>query len=115
MKKFSNSVVYALKGILTCFKSENNFKIQTVVALVVLLMGFCLELSKLEWIVIFFSIGLVLAFEIINSAIEQLCNFVHPQQNEHIGRIKDLSAGAVLIVTISSIVVGCIIFLPKIF
>lgn len=105
---------FAFKGIGIVLK-ERNFKIQLVCALVSIALGFIYNISSLEWISIVFCIGLVLCLEMINTAIEKSIDLLHPDWNEKAGKIKDISAGAVLIVSIASAVVGGIIFIPKIF
>ena len=82
-------------------------------AICVFIAGVILKLSNAEWITITFAIGLVIAFEAINSAIENIADFISPEQNPQIKKIKDLSAAAVLVVAISSCAVGIIIFVPK--
>jgi diacylglycerol kinase (ATP) len=72
------------------------------------------SLNQTEWMIIFLCFAVVLSFEIINSAIEKLCDLVCPQFNLTIKKVKDMSASAVLLSAIISFIVGCIIFLPKI-
>ena len=74
-----------------------------------------MQISRLEWITIVVVIGMVLAAEAVNSSIEALADLVSPEYNEAIKRTKDLAAGAVLLVAIAAAVVGCIIFIPKLF
>lgn len=114
MNKFFKSVGYALRGIAVAF-TGSNLKIQRVIALLVLLAGFYFKISRTEWCLIIIAITSVLAFELVNTALEKICDFVHPEKNEKIRDIKDISAGAVLLVSISAFVLGLMIFLPKIF
>ncbi len=83
-------------------------------AIIAVLLGFMLKISNVEWISIIIVIGMVLAVEIFNSSIEELTDLVSPDKNKLAGIIKDLSAGAVLILAITAFIVGIIIFLPKI-
>jgi diacylglycerol kinase (ATP) len=77
--------------------------------------GFYCQLSPIEWIIQILTIALIMAIEGLNTAIEEMANFVHPEYHKKIGLIKDLSAGAVFIFAIAAIIVGCIIYFPKIF
>ena len=115
MKQFLKSLSYAIQGISYLFRFERNAKIQSAIALMVIGLGFWLKISGNEWITLLFGIGLVLAAEAFNTAIEHLCNLVEPNQNPKIKIIKDLSAGAVLLISIAVSIIGIIIFLPKIF
>lgn len=104
---------HALRGVGFCFRKETHFQLQLIAASLVMVMGFLLGLSKLEWAVVGLCMAMVLAFEAINTAIEHLCNVLHPNYHPGIKLVKDMAAGAVLIAAIGSCVVGCIIFLPK--
>ena len=108
------SFLFALYGLKDCFLHEKNFKIQFVIALFVTAAGFFFSLSPMEWIIILICFAVVLSFEIINSAIEKLCDLVCPTFNLTIKKVKDMSASAVLFSAIISFIIGCIIFLPKI-
>jgi diacylglycerol kinase len=107
--------INAFNGLKYFFKKEQNGKIQAAVAITVLLAGFYLHLSAIEWIFIFLCICAVLVLEMMNSAIEHLCNLVYSEYHPSIKIIKDVAAGAVLFASIVSVVIGLIIFLPKIF
>ncbi|MBS1745580.1 MAG: diacylglycerol kinase family protein [Bacteroidetes bacterium] len=109
-KAFTN----AWNGITYFFKNERNGIIQAGVAMLVLLLGFYFHLSPSEWIIIIVCIGAVIAMEMMNAAIEQLCNLVYKEYHPAIKIIKDVAAGAVLFVAIISSVIGLIIFIPKI-
>lgn len=105
---------FAFKGIKTAFKKGYNLHIQIFAAVIATLLGFVLNITITEWVVIILCIGLVLSAEIFNSAIEQLTDLVSPERNEKAGKVKDLAAGAVLVSAIASAIIGLIIFLPKI-
>ena len=109
------SVNYALKGALYLIKTEASIKVQVVLAIAMTAIGFYFELSKTEWIIQILTIGLVMGIEGVNTAIEYLADFIHPGQHEKIGRIKDISAGAVFIAATTAVIVGGFIYLPKIF
>lgn len=114
IKERLKSFVYALNGIKYTLLTQHNFQIQITLALIAILLGFLLEISWLEWISIIIVIGMVLAAEIFNSSIEELTNLISPEKNKIAGIVKDISAGAVLILAISALITGTIIFLPKI-
>jgi diacylglycerol kinase len=104
---------FAVNGIKFCLQ-EPNFKIHLGFALLATLLGFILNISLAEWALVALCIGLVLALEMINTAIEQLCNIVYPGFNPLIKMVKDVSAAAVLVVAIAAAICGFIIFIPKI-
>ncbi|HEY9340610.1 MAG TPA: diacylglycerol kinase family protein [Hanamia sp.] len=112
--RFLKSFLFALNGLRDAIRHEKNFQIQCIVALLVIIAGIFFSISAAQWIAILICIAMVLSFEIMNSAIEKLCDFVCPSINPAIKKIKDLSAGAVLLSAIISFIVGCIIFIPKI-
>ena len=110
----NKTFVNAFNGIQYFFKNERNGKIQLFISFLVMLTAFYLRLSPTEWAFIFLCIGAVLAMEMLNSALEHLCNMVHHDYHPAIKIIKDISAGAVLFASIISVLIGFIIFLPKI-
>lgn len=109
------SVGYAFKGAVLLLKTEASIKIQFVIALILTAAGFYFNISTTEWIIQFLSIGLVMSIEGINTAIEKIADFMHPEHHKKIGFIKDIAAGAVFIASIFTIIIGFIIYLPKIF
>jgi len=108
------SFVFAFNGLKDCILHEKNFQVQFVVSIIVLALGIFFQLSRMEWVIILLCFAVVLSFEIINSAIEKLCDLVCPTFNLTIKKVKDMSASAVLLAAIISFIIGCIIFLPKI-
>jgi len=109
------SVGYAFKGAVLLLKTEASIKIQFVIALFVTIIGFVLNISTNEWIVQCLAIGMVISVEAINTAIEEIADFIHPEQHKKIGFIKDIAAGAVFIASIFASIIGFIIYIPKIF
>ena len=81
--------------------------------ILVVLAGFLFKITDVEWLAVVFAIGLVLAGEAINSAIERLSTVVQPERDDRIRDVKDISAGAVLICAITAAIIGIIVFLPK--
>jgi len=110
IKSFS----HAFAGLKILLREEHNAWIHVAATVCVLFAGFIFDISAVEWMVIVLCIALVFALELVNSAIENLADFVSPQKNETIKKAKDLSAAAVLIVAIGALIVGLIIFIPKI-
>ena len=104
----------AFEGLKDALLHERNFRIQVVVFLFVIIAGFLIQISRIEWLIILLCAAIVLSAEIFNSAIEKLCNHVTPEIHPLIKKIKDFSAAAVLLTTILSFIIGVIIFLPKI-
>ncbi len=113
--KFNKSLLYACRGIVAAIKEERNVKIHLGMTLLVILMGVTCNISLIEWGVIFLCVSFVVSLEMINTAIEEVVNFISPEHNVKAGKIKDLSAGAILIAALFSAVIGCVIFIPKLF
>ncbi|MDO1514472.1 diacylglycerol kinase family protein [Maribacter confluentis] len=109
------SVGFALKGAWLLVRTEASIKIQVVIAMVVTIAGFYFEISSTEWILQIFAIALVLGIEGLNTAVEKISDYVQPEFDVKIGFIKDISAGAVMLVSIASAIIGLIIYIPKIF
>lgn len=115
MKKLINSFKYAICGIFTAFKEEKNMKVHVAIMLCVIIAGILLKISMQEWIICVILFGLVIASELFNTAIELTVDLAMPEKNEIAKKAKDIAAGAVLITAIVAIVVGLIIFIPKIY
>lgn len=109
------SVGFALRGALLLIRTEASIKIQVCIAILVTAAGFYFEISKTEWILQIFAVALVLGIEGMNTAIEKIADFVQPEFDKKIGFIKDISAGAVMFVSIAASIIGLIIYVPKIF
>lgn len=105
---------YAFNGLRYLLKEEHNSRIHFIATVFVVVLAIIFRINTYEWIAIIFSIGLVIAVEIINTVIENIADFISPGKNESIKKIKDLSAAAVLISTITALSIGLIVFLPKI-
>jgi len=108
------SFKYAFNGLRIILREESNAWIHFCIAICVLTAGFLLKISVVEWIVVIFCIGFVFALELINSAIENIADFVSKEYHDLIKKTKDLAAGAVLIGAIVVAIIGLIIFAPKI-
>jgi len=115
LKRTLHSFGYAMKGIRIGFREETNFQIQVAMGLASILLGVYFQLSVVEWLFIFGAIGLVLTTELLNTALEELCDMLKDTHDPHVAKIKDLAAGAVLCASLCALVIGLIIFLPKFF
>lgn len=114
IKRLRKSFGYAFKGIDDVIKNEPNMKIHVVVAILVVIMAFILKVSIIEWIILVLLIGAVLAAETINTTIEGLVDMYTKEYDEKAKVVKDTAAGTVLILAITSAIIGLIIFIPKI-
>ncbi|MCX6268647.1 MAG: diacylglycerol kinase family protein [Bacteroidetes bacterium] len=108
-KSFGN----AFKGLINVIGTEPNFRIHLVAACLVIATGIVVRLNAIEWCMIIAVIFLVLAMEVINTAIEKLVDFVSPGFHVQAGVVKDISAAAVLLTAVAAVIVGLIIFLPR--
>lgn len=114
MKKFLLGFVFAFQGLSVLIKSERNFRFHLFAFLCVSIAGFYFQIEKTEWLAILIISSIILTAEAINSAIEKLCNHLHPEIHPSIKSVKDIAAAAVLLSAISAIVIAGIIFLPRI-
>ena len=114
-KKLRNSFKYAFEGIQEAWKTEQNLKIHFVIMALVIIAGFIFKISAMEWIVCLLLFAIVISLELINTAIETTVDIAMPEINEKAKYAKDIAAGAVLFSAMISVIVGLIIFLPKIF
>ena len=112
MKRFITRVRYALQGWTAFFAKETHGQIQLVVAILVVAAGFYFSISNTEWMLLLLCMGLVLALEMVNTAIEKLADRLHPEHHPQIGLVKDVAAGAVLWASVISVVIGLLIFIP---
>ena len=113
-KKLINSFKYAIEGFLSSFKTERNMKLHVLAMLFVVVLGFYLKLSIVEWCFVTLAISLVIGAELFNTAIETVVDMISPEKNPKAKLAKDISAAAVLALSIGAAIVGLMIFLPKI-
>ena len=120
MKIIKNSIVknlhsfqFAVRGLGFIIRHENNIKYQILAGIIVVIAGVYFGLNLMEWVAITIAIGLVLMAESFNTAIEVLLDIVHPDYHKKVGLVKDISAGAVLLISIAAAIIGVIIFGPK--
>lgn len=108
---FLRSLVYALRGIWSAFKSERNLKVHSVALCIVIALGIYVSLGPLEWGLVIFALGFVFVTELINTAVERIGDKAANGKPSHtIGKAKDISAAAVLIAALTALAIG-IIFL----
>ncbi len=113
MRKFIRGFGFAFNGIWHTSVTQLNFRVHLIAAVVAVYAGYSLHISTQEWLWIILCIGMVLIAELFNTAIEFLTDLVSPEYNKKAGLVKDMSAGAVLIAAICALVIGIIIFVPK--
>lgn len=107
------SMVFALKGAFKLVTTEHSVMVQTSIAFLLVIAGFYFDISREEWMFQTLAIGLVLSVEGINTAVEKVADFIHPEFHKKIGFIKDIAAGAVFFAAMTAIAIGCFIYLPK--
>ena len=108
------SLRFAFRGMLILIRSEHSVMVQLGIGILVSVIGFLVGLSATEWILQTLCIGLILAAEGMNTAVEKLCDFVNPGPDPKIGRVKDIAAGGVGFAAVTAIIVGLIIYVPKV-
>ena len=106
---------YSLQGGIQLIRTEASIQVQFGIAILITIAGLYFDISRTEWIAQTLCIGLVMTAEGLNTAIEGIADFVHPDFHEKIGKIKDVSAGAVGIAALASVIVAGIIYFPRIF
>jgi diacylglycerol kinase (ATP) len=105
---------FAFNGIRVLFITEHNARIHLAAALSVIIAGAVLKISVPEWVAVIIAAGMVFASEAINTSIEKLSDFVSPEKQKSIKEVKDLAAAGVLISSITALLIGMLVFLPKI-
>ncbi|RFM30614.1 diacylglycerol kinase family protein [Deminuibacter soli] len=113
MIPFIKSFFYAFDGIIQFFRSERNGRIQLLLGCATIVLSAWLHISAGEWLLVIGNIAAIISLEMVNSAVEKLCNLLHPGQHPAIKFIKDVAAGAVLWSAVCSVVIACIVFVPK--
>lgn len=114
LKKEAKSFGDALRGLYYLFTTERHAKVHLVITIAAVVAGFIYHIALTDWMFICIAIALVIGAEAFNTAIEKLCDVLHPQQHQQIGLVKDMAAGAVLLSAVIAVIIGCIIFIPKI-
>ena len=115
LKSRIQSFAYAFAGLAAAFRTQTNVKIHFLAALVVVAASFYFEIDKTEWLFVLSAVFLVLVSELLNTAIEGLCDLYSSEFHPKIKFIKDVAAGAVLLSAFYALAVAGIVFIPKIF
>ncbi|MBI4136549.1 diacylglycerol kinase family protein [Candidatus Roizmanbacteria bacterium] len=106
------SFIHAIEGIATAFREHANFRIHTVTALTVIAAGFILQVTRIEFLIILFTINLMFIVEMVNTSVEEITNLVTIKWAKQAKIAKDVAAGMALLTAVSSVVVGIVIFGP---
>jgi diacylglycerol kinase len=114
IRKALRSFTYAGVGIFNLFRFENNARIHLIACILVVIAGIFFKISPVEWALIVIQVALVWAAEAFNTSIEKLADLVSPDYHPAIKIVKDTAAAGVLILAISAVVVGAIVFIPKV-
>ncbi|GGA68628.1 diacylglycerol kinase family protein [Ornithinibacillus halotolerans] len=114
-KKNSIGFLYAINGLKEVFTSEFNFRLHVLSTILVTLAGLFFKISIMEWIAVIVVIGLVVSAELLNTAVEEIINYIKPEIHPAAKKIKDIAAAAVLITSLTALLVGILIFVPKLF
>lgn len=113
LKKKMLSMGYAAKGLRVAFVEEHNFQFHIAAVLVAVILGLVLDITETQWLFIIGAIGAVLSAELFNTAVEELCDMYKSSHDPHIAKIKDLSAAAVFTASIAALIIGLLIFIPR--
>jgi diacylglycerol kinase len=109
---FLKGFVYAWRGI-AAGAAGRNFRVMLGAAGVTIILGYFLDISRVEWALVILAMGLVMALELLNTAGEKLIDILSPVHDPRYGMVKDILAGAVLVASLSATVLGTLVFLPK--
>ena len=115
LRTFLGGFVDAAKGFAEAVRTQVNIRFHFVATVIAIIMAYYYQLTWAEWSIIILAIAIVWLAELFNTAIEYFSDFVSPEYNHLIGKVKDISASASLVSAIASLTVGLIIFIPKIF
>ena len=107
------SMGFALKGAIKLITTEHSIMVQSSLAVVLIVAGLYFNISHEEWMFQTLAIGLVLSIEGLNTAVEKVADFIHPEFHQKIGFIKDIAAGAVFFAAMTAIAIGLMIYIPK--
>jgi diacylglycerol kinase (ATP) len=107
------SIGFAIKGAFKLITTEHSVMVQFSLAIIMIIAGFYFDIDRYEWMMQILAFGLVLGIESMNTGIEKIADFVHPEFHDRIGFIKDIAAGGVLFAAIAAIAIGLLIYVPK--
>ena len=114
IKRITNSFKYAFNGFIDTYRTEQSVWIYIPVSLLVILMGFYFKISTMEWLVIVLVLGIILSLELVNTALEAVVDLATDKYHPLAKKAKDTVAAAVLVFAITAVIIGLIIFIPKI-
>ncbi|AIG30351.1 diacylglycerol kinase family protein [Flavobacterium psychrophilum] len=106
------SIGFAVKGVIKLITTEHSVMVQSSIAIILIFAGFYFQISRTDWMFQILAFGLVLGIEGLNTAVEKIADFVHPDYHERIGFIKDIAAGSVFFAAMTAIAIGLMIYLP---
>ena len=109
----AKSFIYAFEGIRTAFRREPNLRIHTFIAVIVLLAAIFFKFNSIEWLILAFTISFVIALELLNTVLEAVVSLVSPEVKPDAKVAKDVSAAMVLVAAIAALLVGIVLFIPK--
>ena len=107
------SVGFAVKGAIKLITTEHSVMVQSSLAVIMIIAGFYFHISREEWMMQILAFGLVLSIESLNTAVEKIADFIHPEFHNRIGFIKDIAAGGVMFAALAAFAVGLLIYIPK--
>ncbi len=113
IKRIKGAII-AMGGMIFLLKNEDSIKVQSIICIFFILLGYYFEINKSEWIIHILLIGFILTTEALNTVAEKICDLINPEYDERIKLIKDIAAGAVSFAVISSLIILFIIYLPYI-
>ena len=111
-KKQLRSFGYAWKGIRCCVGKEQNLSFHLIVTVLTIIAGFLLDITRTDWMIVILCIGVVIAAELFNTAIEKLVDLVSPERHPIAGQVKDIAAGAVLVCASTAAIIGLVVLIP---
>ena len=107
------SIGFAVKGAYKLITTEHSVMVQSSLAVLLIIAGFVFDISREEWMMQILAFGLVLSVESLNTAVEKIADFIHPEFHNRIGFIKDIAAGAVMFAAMAAMAIGLLIYVPK--
>jgi diacylglycerol kinase (ATP) len=107
------SVKYAFLGAIKLITTEHSIMVQFSIGIIMTIAGFYFQITTIEWLFQTMAIGFIMSIEGLNTAVEKIADFIHPNYHERIGFIKDIAAGAVFFAALTAIAIGLIIYIPK--
>ena len=109
------SIKYALKGFFKLILTEHSIITQLSFGLLLTVAGFYFKISSIEWMIQVLALTLIISMEGLNTAVEKIADFIHPDYHKKIGEIKDIAAGAVTFAALGTVLIVAIIYIPKLF